>query len=96
MPLLQFEPSKRQVEVDPQTSLFEAARRLGLPVGTACEAEGICGRCGLRPLSGAHLLTPETEQERRVKKANQVDPDLRLSCITRVRRGTVVLTADYW
>jgi ferredoxin len=82
--------------VDPSTTLFTAARSLGLPVGTACQAEGICGRCGLRPVAGAEHLSPETDQERRVKRDNAVDPALRLSCQVRALGGPVVLTADYW
>jgi len=91
-----FEPRGLHLEVDVGTTLFQAARSLGLPVGTACEAEGICGRCGLRPLSGAEHLSPETPSERRVKADNDVDPTLRLSCIVRVLGGPLVVTADYW
>ncbi len=80
----------------PETSLFAAAREAGLPVGTACEAEGICGRCGLRPLAGREHLSPETPAEKRVKQDNDVDPGLRLSCVTRVLSGPLVITADYW
>ena len=75
--------------------LFAAARRAGLPVGSSCPQEGICGRCGLRVLEGAANLSAEDAAERAVKEANRTDPALRLSCVARVR-GPVVVTADYW
>ncbi len=96
LPSLRFEPTGCELEVDAHTTLFSAAKALGLPVGSACDAEGICGRCGLRPLGGAEHLSEETDAERRVKRDNEVDPALRLSCVATVRRGRVVLTADYW
>lgn len=91
---VRFEPSGVVVEVSTGTTLWEAARRARLPVGTACKAEGICGRCGLRVLEGDGL-TEETEGERRVKEANRVKPALRLSCQAGVT-GDLVVTADYW
>ena len=76
-------------------TLLEAARAVDLPVGSACQAEGICGRCGLRVLDGAHNLSREGPLEQRVKSANRIDPALRLSCLARVK-GPVTVTADYW
>ena len=93
--LLTFQPSGITVSVDRQTTLFEAAQQAGLPVGSACQAEGICGRCGLRILSGAALLSVESELEKRVKSDNRIEPELRLSCLIR-SRGPVTVTTDYW
>lgn len=92
---MRFHPSGRLAEVAPGTSLYDAARSVGLPVGSACAAEGICGRCGLVPLDGAASLSPETDAERRVKVANRVEDAARLSCVARVW-GDVVVTARYW
>lgn len=91
---VRFEPSGRVARVQPGETLFAVARSLGLPVGTSCRAEGICGRCGLRVLAGTGL-SPEGPAEVRVKAANGVDPALRLSCLAEVH-GDLVVTADYW
>jgi ferredoxin len=90
-----FLPAGIVVPVDGSETLFEAAGRADLPVGSACRAEGICGRCGLRILSGAENLSRESPLEQRVKRANRIDPALRLSCLARIR-GPVTVTADYW
>ncbi len=90
-----FLPAEITVSVEGRMTLLEAADHAGLPVGSACQAEGICGRCGLRILSGADGLSREGPLERRVKRANRIDPALRLSCLARVR-GSVIVTADYW
>ena len=44
---VRFLPSEREIRVPAGTSLLEAARRAGLPVASACGADGICARCGL-------------------------------------------------
>ena len=93
--LVTFLPAGITVSVPAQTSLLDAAERAALPVGQSCRAEGICGRCGLRILSGADNLSAEAPREARVKAANRVDSALRLSCQAGVH-GPVTATADYW
>jgi ferredoxin len=90
---VRFEPSGREVEVSAGTTVFEAAQRADLPVGSSCGADGTCGRCGLRVLTGS--LPPPSERERKVSRDNRVSSDLRLSCMVQVE-DDVCLTADYW
>jgi adenylate cyclase len=64
-------------------------------VASACGADGICGRCGLRVLAGGESLPEETEAERRIKQRNRVDAELRLACRARLA-GDLDVTATYW
>ena len=77
------------------TTLLEAARRAGLPMASACGADGLCARCGVRVLAGGTSLSPETEAERRQKRRNRIDPALRLACRA-AATGDVEVTAGYW
>jgi 2Fe-2S ferredoxin len=88
-------PSGRVVEVPGGTSLLAAIRKAGLPIGSSCDGDGICGRCGVQLVAGAGALTPETAEEVRIKDANRVPPEDRLACRARVG-GDVVVTARYW
>lgn len=92
---IRFEPSGHEVEVAPGTTLLEAARRVGLPVASACREQFTCGRCGMRVLAGDAALPAESKREAEIKARNRVDPDLRLSCVLRVRSDLTV-TAPYW
>ncbi len=93
--LIRFEPSRKSIEVPAGTTLLEAARRAGLPVASACGADGICARCGLEILEGADTIPPETERERDVKRRNRIDAGLRLSCYIDIA-GDMTVTAPYW
>jgi len=94
-PLVRFQPSGKELRVERGTTILEAARRAGLPMASACGADGICARCGVRVLAGARGLSPETEPETRQKQRNRIDPSLRLAC--RVEAfGDVEVTAGYW
>ena len=84
-----------RAEVADGTSLWHAARALGLPVASACSGSALCVRCGLEPLEGANALSPESESERLAKERSRIDPELRLSCQARVH-GDVTATARYW
>ena len=92
---MRFRPSGRSVSVLPGTTLLEAARRAELPVASACGADGLCGRCGMRILSGGESLPPEDDREARVKRMNRVDPTERLACRVAQTRD-VEVTARYW
>ena len=92
---VRFEPSGHEVRVLRGTTLLEAARSAGLPLASACGAEGLCGRCGLEILEGGASLGAEDDEETRSKRRNRVDPRERLAC-------RVILSADarvrasYW
>lgn len=92
---VRFLPSGRSVRVSDGSTLLDAAREVELPVASACDASGICSRCGLEVLEGGEALGTEDEQDRERKRRNRIDPDLRLSCRTRVVCDLVV-TAPYW
>ncbi len=93
--LVRFRPSGRSVRVPLGTTLLEAARRAELPVAHACGGDGLCGRCGLRILSGGEFLPREDEDEMRVKRNQRVDPAERLACRVALAND-VEVTARYW
>ena len=93
--VVRFLPSQRRIEVPRGTTLLEAARSAGLPVASACGADGICARCGLDILAGGEQLPPESACETRVKAANRIDERLRLACRIELECDLVV-TAPYW
>ena len=92
---IRFQPSGQTLRVPLGTTLFDAARRAGLPMASACGADGLCARCGVRVLAGAEALRPEAEAERRQKVRNRIDPALRLACRVAVT-GDLEVTAGYW
>lgn len=93
---VRFLPSGRSVEVAAGVTLHEAIRRAGLPIASACGADGLCGRCGVDLLDGDTRLSPETPEEQRTKLRNRVDPRSRLACRARLTGGEVAVTARYW
>ncbi|MGB0639192.1 MAG: 2Fe-2S iron-sulfur cluster-binding protein [Myxococcota bacterium] len=88
-----FFPSGKQVEAQDGMTLFDAAQAVDLPVGSSCGADGTCGKCGLRVLSGS--LPPPSEREQRILQDNRLDSNVRLSCMVKIH-ADVEVTADYW
>jgi len=95
VPCVRFQPSGRCVEAPAGSTLLEAVLAAELPIARACSAEALCGRCGVRVLSGAGELEPESPAEQRGKQRNRISPELRLACQARLR-GDVEVTALYW
>tara|TARA_B100000530_G_C15832573_1_gene438008 strand:- start:372 stop:650 length:279 start_codon:yes stop_codon:yes gene_type:complete len=90
---VRFSPSGKEIEVDGDTTLFEAAQRAGLPVGSSCGADGTCGKCGLRLISGT--LPPPSIRESKISSDNRLSADMRLSCMVTIH-ADIEVTADYW
>jgi len=64
MPLVTFKPEKVSVEVEPGTSLLDAARRAGVRIRNDCGGQGACGRCVVRVQTGrVHRLSHSHELE---------------------------------
>lgn len=93
-----FLPSERRIRIedeDSDTTLLDATREAGLPIASACGANGACARCGVLILEGADCLEPETDREKRIKERNRIDPELRLAC--RIQpKGNLTVRAHYW
>ncbi len=93
MARIRFVPWDRTVEAEPGWTVLEAARAAQVPLGAACDGDGICGACAVQVLVGAP--TKEGSLERRTKHANGVRPTLRLACLMTTRKPLTV-TTDYW
>ena len=92
---VRFQPSGRSLRVALGTTLLEAARSAGLPMASACGADGVCGRCAVELLEGAQNVSTETPAETRVMRDNRVAAERRLACRAHVA-GPVAVTASYW
>lgn len=92
---VRFQPSGRSIRVPEGTTLLEATRNVGLPMASACGADGVCGRCGVEVIDGGDLLSSENEGETDVKRRNRVPENERLACRARIS-GDVEIRASYW
>ncbi|MCP4804438.1 MAG: 2Fe-2S iron-sulfur cluster binding domain-containing protein [Proteobacteria bacterium] len=88
---IRCEPSGREVEVEPGESVYAALRRVGVPIASTCEADGICGRCAIQVLHGA--LEPPSELETSTRLKQVVEG--RLACLVEPREDLTV-TTSYW
>lgn len=94
-PVVRFQPSGRALRVAPGATLLDAAREAGLPMASACGADGLCGRCVVRILEGGEALPPESDLETRAKRRNRVSDELRLACRV-APAADVEITTPYW
>jgi uncharacterized 2Fe-2S/4Fe-4S cluster protein (DUF4445 family) len=89
MPTVKFVPIGVQAECEVGETLFEVARRLGVPVATACVGNATCGLCRLKVLAGEEHLSPFNDAERKHLGNVNFITHQRLSCQAQVLSGTV-------
>jgi Na+-transporting NADH:ubiquinone oxidoreductase subunit NqrF len=73
-------PLHRTITVEPDESIFEAARRAGIALASTCGGKGTCGRCRLR------FPTPAREPsavERQLLTRAELAEGIRLACRSR-------------
>ena len=88
-----FEPSGLNGVVAQGTYLIDAARRMGVSLGTGCTiGKGECPSCLVSVKAGAHLLSPPSAAEQRVLSDEQLSESLRLACQVKLENpGEVVV-----
>lgn len=70
------------VSSTPETTLFAACGEQGILLPTACGGRGLCGKCRVQTLSGAHS-TPTPAEEKHIS-ADDFAKGWRLACQTRI------------
>jgi uncharacterized 2Fe-2S/4Fe-4S cluster protein (DUF4445 family) len=73
-----LQPVGRRVEVEPGTSLLDAAQQAGVDLVASCGGIGICGTCRVRIAQGQ--VTPPTLTEEEYLEAEQMALGVRLAC----------------
>lgn len=59
---IQFQPIGKRVKVAADTSIFEAARKTGIELASACGGEGNCGQCQVILTEGKATTTTSDEE----------------------------------
>jgi 2Fe-2S ferredoxin len=78
-------PQGAVIEVEPGTSILEAALSHGIEIEHICEKSCACTTCHVIVRQGFDSLSPATEQEEDLlDKAWGLEPESRLSCQARV------------
>lgn len=90
-----FEPSGLSGVVAEGTYLIDAARRMGVSLGSGCTAgKGECPACLVEVKAGADLLSPPSLAEQRLLSVEQLYQSLRLACQVKLENhGDVVVMA---
>jgi 2Fe-2S ferredoxin len=84
MPAVTFLPAGTTVAGEVGESVFELARRAGVPVTTACVGKASCGLCRVKVVIGEALLSPLNSAEKRHLGNVYFINKLRLSCQARL------------
>lgn len=83
--LITFEPSGISGLVAEGTYLIDAARRLGVSLGTGCvRGKTPCPSCLVVVSSGAEMLSSRSEAENRLLAAEDLDQTFRLACQVKI------------
>ena len=85
-------PQGKTVEVEPGTSICDAALQNGIEIEHACEKSCACTTCHVYVREGFDdLPLPEENEEDYLDKAWGLEPDSRLSCQALVQNKDLVI-----
>ncbi len=95
MPKVRFVPLDREVEIKKGETLFKAARVNGIPLGSSCRGDCVCGWCKVEIVDGMQNLSEPEECERHLMRIGNYHMNERVACSTRVF-GDVSISTGYW
>ena len=84
MPTITFEPIGVTLSCAVGDSLFDVARRNGVPVATACAGKATCGLCRMKVTAGEQHLSPFHANEKKHLGNVYFITKERLSCQARL------------
>ena len=87
---IMFEPMGISTEVSSNTSIWEAAGDMNIPVRSDCGGKGLCGKCRLIA-EPANSLSEMSEQELDILSPGEIKKSYRLACQARIQ-GDVTIT----
>ncbi|MBI5494291.1 MAG: 2Fe-2S iron-sulfur cluster binding domain-containing protein [Deltaproteobacteria bacterium] len=91
MPRITFLPSGTAIDVEPGTSILEAATKAGVALDHACGGACACSTCHVIVAQGYDSLPDATdEEEDQLDEAVGLTPHSRLGCQARVRADVTV------
>jgi 2Fe-2S ferredoxin len=92
LPHVEICPEGAVIEVEPGTSICDAALKNGIEIEHACEKSCACTTCHVYIREGGESLGEATEEEDDLlDKAWGLDPDSRLSCQALVGNQDLVI-----
>jgi 2Fe-2S ferredoxin len=92
MPRVTFLPFGVTVECRDGETIFDAARRQGVLIPTACVGKATCGLCRVKIVHGAEHLPPINRDEQKHLGNTYFITKLRLSCQCTVSGGDVTVS----
>ncbi|MEW6440225.1 MAG: ASKHA domain-containing protein [bacterium] len=90
MPTITFLPFDKTAETDGSETILEVARRLGLPLESACGGRKACGKCKVVIERCAEPLPAPSERELKAL-GSLIGVGYRLACESAVGRGEIVV-----
>ena len=91
MPTVTFLPFGSTVAIVAGESVFEAGRRAGVPIPTACVGRATCGLCRVKIVSGEEHVSAMGPEEKKHLGNTYFITRLRLSCQAKVTGGDVTV-----
>ena len=92
MPSITFEPFHVTLDCADGESVFDVARRNGVPISTACAGQATCGLCRVKIVAGEAHLTPFNAGEGRHLGNVYFITKERLACQARVHGGDMTVS----
>ena len=85
----------KEVELKRGETLFKAARVQGIPLGSSCRGDRVCGWCKVEIVEGMENLSQPNDCEKKLMKSENYTKNEKVACSTIVF-GDVSIMTGYW
>jgi adenylate cyclase len=80
MPIIQYLPDGKEIEIEEGETILQAAVRTGIALAHICGGNGRCSTCRVIILQGLENCAPRNPKEQAIAEQLHFDPTIRLAC----------------
>lgn len=96
MPWIRFAKKNRpDIEAELGSNLMQSLLDQGVPVGSSCGGQAVCGKCRVQILEGGKNLSIPRADEKIISEKLGIPGDERLSCQAMLK-GDILVDTTYW
>ncbi len=88
------EPISKRIEVNDNTTVYDALIALSHPIGALCGGKGTCGKCKILSIDNGENLSPINTVEKKLLTKEDRDKGMRLACQCKIQGDSRIVLLE--
>ncbi|MHA1110278.1 MAG: ASKHA domain-containing protein [Promethearchaeota archaeon] len=92
--ILIVEPISKRIEVNEDSTVYNALIAMNHPIGALCGGKGTCGKCKILSIDNGNNLSPLTDVEKKLLSKDELAKGTRLACQCKIKGDSRIVLLE--